>query len=174
MESNFDRELKDYGGGYLPTTPQIEFLYRIVVHCDSPIDIGISDNGYKRIIPIIGGQFEGPQLKGTVLPIGADWNTASNQDSGKRTVDTRYLLETEEGEVISLSTLGYSYRSREVMAMRESGQRVDPDLYYFKQHIFFETASEKYKWLNSVVAFGVVMSKFQGGPGVIYDAYYLK
>jgi hypothetical protein len=48
---------------------------------------------------------------------------------------------------------------------------VGPSLYYFRQHLFFETAAEKYEWINGTVAFGIVISKFKGGPGVIYDAY---
>ena len=94
-------------------------------------------------------------------------------DAGRRKVDTRYLLQADDGAVICLSTLGFSRRSPEVMAMREAGKRVDPALYSFKQHLFFETGHQKYEWLNSVIAFGIVMSKFRGGPGVIYDAYYL-
>jgi hypothetical protein len=89
-------------------------------------------------------------------------------------VDTRYLLQTDEGDVISLSTLGFSRRSPEILAMRESGQPVDPGLYYFRQHLFFQTAAERYEWLNTTVAFGIVLSKYKGGPGVIYDAYVLK
>jgi hypothetical protein len=48
---------------------------------------------------------------------------------------------------------------------------VGPSLYYFRQHLFFETAAEKYEWINGTMAFGIVISKFKGGPGVIYDAY---
>ena len=174
MRSKFDTELKNLGGGYLPVPLAAEFLYRIVVHCDPPIDLGPVGSIVKRVIPITGGRFEGPKLRGSVLPIGADWNSSLVEDQGKRKVDTRYMLQTDDGAMISLSTIGYSRRSAEVMAAREAGERIDPASYYFRQHLFFETASEKYEWLNSVVAFGIVMSKFQGGPGVIYDAYYLK
>ncbi len=174
MRTQFDTELKNLGGGYLPVPLAAEFLYRIVVHCDPPIEIGPVGFTIKRVIPITGGRFEGPKLRGTVLPLGADWNSSMISDQGKRKVDTRYVLQTDSGEMISLSTIGLSHRSSEVLAARDSGERIDPASYYFRQHLFFETASKKYEWLNSVVAFGIVMSKFQGGPGVIYDAYYLK
>lgn len=173
MSIEFDEELKDVGGGYLPPSPVVKFLYRIVVDCAPPITIGPVGGGVKRVIPIIGGRFEGPVLKGVVLPVGADWNTADIGDPGHRKVDTRYILKTDDGAHINLSTIGFSYRSPDILAKRESGERIDPSLYYFKQHLFFETASQSYDWLNTIVAFGIVMSKYKGGPGVIYDAYYL-
>lgn len=171
MEGLFDNELKGLGGGFLPGPPRLDFLYRIVVDCDPPIEVGLTPGGVKRVIPIVGGRFQGPQMRGIVLPLGADWNTTDLGNRGNRRVDTRYLLETEDGVVISLSTLGFSRRSEEALSMRESGERVDPSLYYFRQHLFFDAPLGRYEWLNSVVAFGTVMSKFQGGPGVIYDAY---
>jgi len=174
MGGDFHDSLLELGGGFLPPPPVFEFLYRIVVDCDPPIEVGRTAAGVKRVIPIIGGRFEGPLMRGTVLPVGADWNTANLEDQGKRTVDTRYMLKTDDGAMISLSTLGFSRRTAEVMALRERGRPVDPSTYYFKQHLFFETAAEKYEWLNRSVAFGIVMSKFKGGPGVIYDAYILK
>ena len=35
------------------------------------------------------------------------------------------------------------------------GEAVDPSEYYFRVAPFFETASEKYGWLNRVLALGV-------------------
>lgn len=37
----------------------------------------------------------------------------------------------------------------------------------YAKHLFFETNSPKYEWLNNVVAFGSVMSRAVG-RGVIY------
>ncbi len=174
MSTVFDLELREMGGGFLPPKPEIEFLYRIVVHCESPIELGEVFGGSKRIIPIIGGRFEGPSMQGTVLAVGADWNTSLPSDAGQRRVDTRYILKTNDHAIIGLSTWGFSSRSPQIMAMRAAGRHIDPSSYYFKQHLFFETSAKQYLWLNSVVAFGIVMSKHQGGPGVIYDAYVLK
>jgi hypothetical protein len=143
MSDEFDRRLRELGGGFLPVSPVLVFLYRIVVDCDPPVELGRTATGVRRVIPIIGGRFEGPELRGSVLSIGADWNTADSDTSGKRRVDTRYLLQTDDGAVIGLSTLGFSQRTAEVMALRESGRPVDPASYYFRQHLFFETAAKK-------------------------------
>ncbi|MDP3179496.1 MAG: DUF3237 domain-containing protein [Spirochaetaceae bacterium] len=172
MDGEFDRLSREIGGGYLPRAPEIEFLYRIIVDCGQPIDVGDTPAGVSmRVIPIVGGRFEGPRMRGRVLPLGADWNSGPSGEPGRRNVDTRYLLETEDGAVICLSTLGFSRRLPEALALRAAGKPVDPASYYFAQHLFFESAAAEYSWLDSVVAFGMVMSKFKGGPGVIYDAY---
>lgn len=175
MDEGLDRCVMEKGGGFSPRIPELEFLYRIIVDCGEPITVGDTPEGQsKRVIPILGGHFEGPKMRGRVLPLGADWNSGPAGQPGRRNVDTRYLLETDDGAIICLSTLGYSRRPPEALALRAAGKPVDPKSYYFAQHLFFETAAASYAWLDSVVAFGMVMSKHAGGPGVIYDAYVVK
>ncbi|MDF2523140.1 MAG: hypothetical protein K0R31_781 [Clostridiales bacterium] len=172
MATEFDQMALSLGNGFEPPKPQLEFLYRLVVDCAPPIEVGNVEKGFLKIIPIIGGEFEGPKIKGIVLPVGADWNTGNHYNPAFKGIDTRYVLKTDDGAIISLSTKGYVRQTPEVAAARQSRQPVDPTSYYFKQHLFFETSSEKYDWLNGVVAFGCVISKTT--PGVIYDAYIVK
>ncbi|MEW9671611.1 DUF3237 family protein [Ammoniphilus sp. 3BR4] len=75
-------------------------------------------------------------------------------------------------QLLAFILKGYVQQSPEVMEERKAGLPVDPSSYYFKQHLFFETSSEKYSWLNHVVAFACVISKTD--RGVIYDAYLVK
>jgi hypothetical protein len=51
------------------------------------------------------------------------------------------------------------------------GQVVDPSEYYFRTTPFFETASEKYAWLNKLVAVGVGR---RTRTGVVYSVYAIK
>lgn len=37
----------------------------------------------------------------------------------------------------------------------QRGETVDPSEYYFRTAPFYETASEKYGWVNRVVAIGI-------------------
>jgi len=39
MSTAFDLELCEMGGGFLPPKPEIEFLYRIVVHCENKVPV---------------------------------------------------------------------------------------------------------------------------------------
>lgn len=172
MNNEFNQLVLKWSGGFVPPKPELEFLYRIMVDCAGPIEVGPVEKGFLRVIPINGGRFEGPRMKGTVLPVGADWNTGNHYQETTKGIDTRYLLQTDDGAIISLYTKGYVQQSPEVMEERKAGVPVDPSNYYFKQHLFFETSSEKYAWLNHVVAFACVISKTN--RGVIYDAYLVK
>ena len=53
--------------------PQLEFLFEVSVDVTSPLTIGQTPHGYRRIAHITGGSFEGPRLKGKILPGGGDW-----------------------------------------------------------------------------------------------------
>ncbi len=150
--------------------PEFEFLYYIEVTCGAPITVGNSGTGVLNIIPITGGTFDGPRMRGSVLNMGADWNTTLSNGVGR--VNTRYALKTDDNAVISLSTDGYFTFPVEEIKKLISNQPTDPEKYYFRQHLFFETSAEKYSWLNSIAAFAVIGLK--SGRVVCYDAYMIK
>jgi hypothetical protein len=45
-----------------------EFLYRAHIDVDQFYDVGETFRGHRQIVKVKGGWFEGPQLKGEVLP----------------------------------------------------------------------------------------------------------
>jgi len=51
--------------------PRLEFVYSAIVGIAALEDVGDTPSGHQRLIPITGGTFEGPRLRGKVLP-GAD------------------------------------------------------------------------------------------------------
>jgi hypothetical protein len=55
------------------SVPQLEFVFAARVTVDQPLDLGDVAKGGRRIVAITGGEFAGPQLRGAVLPGGADW-----------------------------------------------------------------------------------------------------
>lgn len=109
-------------------------------------------------------------MSGEVLSIGADWNTIQSNRIGR--VDTRYVLKTDDGAIIALHTEGVAQIPVELYFKIQAGEFVDPAQYYFKQHLFFHTSADKYAWLNTIVAFGVVGIKPTGE--ICYDAYMVK
>jgi hypothetical protein len=60
--------------GFEPPKPKLEFLSRFSVDLVGPIwELGkTSDLGKRRTIPITGGKFEGPMLRGEIQNSGAD------------------------------------------------------------------------------------------------------
>ena len=58
-----------------------------------PQEIGKTTSGWRRIIPIMGGTFEGHIMKGEVLPGGFDWQLI--RADGVAEIEARYSLQTE-------------------------------------------------------------------------------
>ncbi len=87
---------------YSPPPIQLEPLAKFSVDLNAPVwELGTtSDAGKRRIISITGGTFEGKSLKGRILNNGADWQIVDSK--GLAIIDTRYLLETDDGALIYL------------------------------------------------------------------------
>jgi hypothetical protein len=52
--------------------PRTELAYLAVVDLGDGVTLGRGPLGERRIVPIVGGRFEGPGLRGSVLRGGAD------------------------------------------------------------------------------------------------------
>ena len=118
---------------------QSELLFDITLEAQTPNNLS-SANGGRLIVPISGGTFSGPRLKGTIVPPSGDW--VVQRPDGSRLLDVRILLQTEDGQKIYMSWRGIAYAPPGGTLWA----RIVP---------MFETASEKYSWLNNVVAVGV-------------------
>jgi hypothetical protein len=129
-----------------------EFLYDIVMDVDVD-DLGVTPAGRRRIVSVKDGRFEGPRLRGTVLPGGGDW-LVERSDS-VRALDVRITLRTDDGHLIYSHYPGIFHASPEVFQRLAQGEPVDPAAYYFRTAPLFETASDKYGWLNRVLALGI-------------------
>jgi len=114
--------------------------------------IGATPNGNRRVGLVAGGKFEGPKLKGAVLPGGADW--IIGRPDGSTTLDVRIVLETDDGATIGMTYRGMRHGPAAVMERVNKGEFVDPAEYYFRTAVAFETAAPKYDWLNRVIAIG--------------------
>ncbi len=151
-------------------TPGFEHLYYIEVEVDKVINCGKIPEGKYMTIPITGGWFEGERMKGSVLPMGADWNT---MPSGLRShVSTRYVLRTDDGTIISLFTDGRAYYSPAAIPGMMAGNP-DHSKYYFRQHLMFRAGNDKYAWLNDRIAFAVIGMTMGSERRICYDAYML-
>jgi len=154
-----------------PPKPGLEFMARFEVHLDAPVlELGqVESVGKRRIIPITGGTFTGPRLSGTILNNGADWQMVATD--GLAYLDTRYALKTNDGALIYIQTRGFRYGPADVMAEVAKGNPVDPNKYYFRVYILFETGSARYAWLNRAIGIGAGMRLRNA---VIYDAYLIR
>lgn len=118
----------------------------LVVELSRPHEMGDCPAGTRRIVPIVGGSASGPLLSGRILPIGADWQTASAD--GVVHLDARYAVETAEGAVVEVVSRGVRHASAEVHARIASGEQVDPREYYMRSAIRLESGHPAYAWVN--------------------------
>lgn len=79
-------------------------VFSIHVKCDGLMETGRGLNGDLRIIPIVGGDFDGEGISGKVLAGGADWNTKKTLRYTH--VFAKYILETQDGSYISVQNEG--------------------------------------------------------------------
>jgi hypothetical protein len=124
------------------------FIFELAVA--KPSVIGKTPWCERRVGEITGGRFEGERLRGKLLPGGSDWQTV--RTDGAWTLDVRVVMETDDGHLIGMTYRGLRHGPREVMEKIARGEVVSPSEYYLRAMGFFETASERYGWLNNVIA----------------------
>ena len=144
-----------------------EHLFKITLSVEAPLQmLGATPYGDRRIAKVLGGQFEGPKLAGSVPPGGGDWLLLRND--GVLQLDVRLTMETDDGALIYMTYRGLRHGPADVMERLNRGDQVDPSEYYFRITPTFETGAEKYQWLNKIVAVGTG-HRFTQGP--VYDVF---
>jgi Protein of unknown function (DUF3237) len=124
------------------------FLFTIALEIQVS-NLGDTPYGRGRIFHFDAGSFEGPKLKGRVLPGGGGSSLIRRDDVME--VDVRLILETDNDKhQIYMTWKGLRHGPKEVMDRVHRGEIVDPGAYYFRTTPYFETSSEKYGWLNRI------------------------
>jgi hypothetical protein len=96
------------------------------------------------------GSFDGPKLKSTVSPGGGAW-TLVRRD-GVLDIEVRLILETYDKHQIYMHWKGLRRVPKDVIDRLDRNETVDPVSYYFRATPYFETGSEKYRWMNCICA----------------------
>lgn len=132
-----------------PTPPALEFVGAFKVSIADALVVGETPHGTRRIIPITGGTFEGPNLKGTIINGGADWQIV--RKDGVAELSALYTLKTEDGTLIYVKNTGVRVATPEVAQRIAKGEKVSPSEYYFRAIPVFETPPGKYEWLTKSI-----------------------
>jgi hypothetical protein len=140
------------------------FVLRLTV---KPIlAVGQTPGAFRRIGIVTGGSFVGERLSGAVLDGGSDWQAV--RTDGTTALDVRLVLRTDDDALITMHYPGLRSGDPDVLARIEKGEVVDPSTYYFRTAPQFETASEKYGWLNRLLALGI---GHRQADGPIYSVF---
>lgn len=152
--------------GQLPD-PRLRHVYRLDATLGPPLDLGAVAQGHRRIVPLAGGRFTGPELRGTLVPgASADWQIILAD--GTALGDIRYTLLTDAGDLLYVQSRSVRHGSAEVLARLGRGEDVDPEEYTFRASTRIETAAPALDWLNT----GVFVSVAGRRPaGVVYETY---
>jgi len=133
------------------TPPQLAFVCELKVTIDSVQTVGKTAHGTRKIIPITGGTFEGPKLKGTVLSGGADYQFVNSEET-RTEIEAIYSIRTDDGVLIHIRNVGLVYKSPEVIKKQQDGNSVSWEDIYFRASPKFEAPIDSpYDWLNNAI-----------------------
>lgn len=145
-----------------PKGPQLEFVMQLKVTLDQAYSVGETPRGRRTIIPITGGTFEGPNIKGTIVPGGADYQMANG---GRTEIEAIYCIKTDDGVYIHIRNCGI---------IRTGNSADGRPSFYFKCAPKFEApANSKYNWLNNSI---FVCEPSMGGQfnGIVLNVWEVK
>lgn len=140
--------------------PTAQFVFEETVLLAPDMKVGKTPFGNRNIVPIIGGTFEGPGIKGTIIPGGWDWQLGSE---GCFRLEANYMLRTDDNVVINILNRG--------SACQQPGQPAARLI----TSPSFEAPIGRYGWLNDGAYLGTIdVTKVDGKPAVrirIYKAH---
>lgn len=136
-----------------PKPPQLRLVFEEQVTLAADIPVGETPIGKRNIVPITGGTFEGPGLRGKIMPGGWDWQLT--HPSGCFDLHADYMIQTDDAAIIHVINQG-------MVCPNSSGKR---DALFTTPT--FEAPKGKYDWLNGGVYVGTVEGmKIDGKPAV--------
>ena len=123
-------------------TPQMEFALQLKVTLGDAYSCGETQHGRRTIIPITGGTFEGPHIKGTIINGGADYQIA-NTAINRTELEAIYCIKTDDGVIIHV-------RNRGIISNGKDAEG-NPTFYFKAAPQFEAPADSKYAWLNNAL-----------------------
>jgi hypothetical protein len=117
----------------------LRLLARLSVGIGEFLEVREVPGGRRRVIPITGGDVDGPEIRGEVVPLGADWNLV--RGDGTETVSARYLIRTHDDVLLSVLNEGV-ISDRAVGRLGVTSVRIEAP------------RDTSYGWLNDAVLIG--------------------
>ena len=132
---------------------QTKYVFSLAIKVGAPIVAGDIGHGIRRVIPILGGEVFGDGIKGTIFPVGADFQVL--RPNGFTELEAKYAFEMDDGAIVYIENIGIRFGPKELLDRISKGEIVDPALIYFRSVPKFETGAESYRWLMQNLFIGV-------------------
>jgi len=110
--------------------PELEFVLELHVDIGQAATVGPTGHGQRNIVPITGGSFSGPLIKGEILAGGADYQLIDNTNNRSK-LEAIYCLRTDDGETVYVRNVGIATKN-----------------YFFTSPRFEASTNGRYAWLN--------------------------
>lgn len=132
---------------------ELEFALELRIELGERMHIKVADDFTRGAVLIKSGTFEGPGLKGEIVPMsGGDFPLVRADGSGR--FESQYLLRTDDGAVILKRSSGVRHAPPEVVERLLAQKPVDPHSYYMRMTPRFEAPAGPYDWMNRTLFVG--------------------
>jgi Protein of unknown function (DUF3237) len=133
--------------------PDLRPLCRITCEVGALVSLGEAPGGERRYVPLGGGTVVGPDLNGSVVEGGIDWQWRRADDVLE--IGAHYVLRAEDGGLIEVKSEGLRHGRPEVMAALARGEAVPASAYFFRTFVRFTTGAPAWSHLNRTMAIAV-------------------
>lgn len=134
----------------------LEFAYEAIVTLGAGMPVGRTPYGTRNRIPITGGSFEGPKIKGKVLPGGMDWQL--ERPDAMLDVYADYMMQADDGTLIHVINKGLISR--------------DAKRPYIRTIPWFEVPEGPHGWLNQSLFTGTIGAPPAGSGAAVRITVY--
>lgn len=147
--------------------PKLNFIFEVNINLGKPQDLNITRYGKRRIINIEGGSVQGPEINGTILPGGADWQTI--RTDGTTDISARYTIMTDDEELLYIQDKGIRTLPEQMISEGASNHEVEQSKFIMRTTAKIEAnENSKYDWLNRSI---IVSAGFRKEASIIIRFY---
>ena len=126
----------------IPSPPEMEFLMQLRVTLGAAYSLGDTPHGRRNVVPITGGTFEGPHIRGAIIPGGADYQLST--ENGRHTeLEAIYSIQADDGTIIHV-------RNKGVIA-QGTDSRGNKSFSFLAAPLFEAPTNSPYAWLNNSI-----------------------
>ncbi len=153
-------------GTPFPAPPQLMPMTQVRCEVGALVSLGVAKHGERRYVPLLGGTVRGPELNGTIVEGGVDWQVS--RADGVLDIAAHYVIRADDGALIEVQSDGLRHGPSDVMARLARGEAVPREAYFFRTVVRFTTGAPAWLHLNKVLALAV--GQRQAGA-VLLDFY---
>lgn len=133
-----------------PPPPMLQPMTQIRCEVGELVSLGDASRGERRYVPLGGGTVQGPELNGSIVEGGVDWQLL--RGDGVLEIAAHYVIRAHDGALIEVRSEGLRHGPPEVMARLARGEPVPREAYLFRTLVRFDTGAPAWVHLCRTLA----------------------